>query len=380
MRKLIRIMTIISFFSLIAYSAHAQSRLNLTGSGARASAMGYAFTGVADDATAISWNAAGLTQLMAPELSVIGRVSAGNVTTEGANFTIDRASDFNLNFASFVLPLSMGTSNLVVGGAYRNVFDFNNTTTYTSTETGEKATYEEKGGVWGISPSVAMQFIPNFSIGGTLNILTGSDESSWESNGQTSSNTGKTDYSGASIEIGTLAHFNRFSIGANFKLPYTLKIKKDDDETDLKIPMFFSVGAVFRPFDNLMLAFDYQARPWSKATFSSNREEGVSSGFEDANSIHLGGEFVISLGGLAIPLRAGLYTDPKPWKDDEGNKITGTMLTLGTGLAFGNLSLDASLEMGGSTYSSELWNGYDYTMAKTTDVDVRMTLGATLGL
>ena len=380
MRKFIGMMTIVSFFTLIAYSAHAQSRLNLTGSGARASAMGYAFTGVADDATAISWNAAGLTQLMAPELSVIGRVSAGSVTTEGADYAVDRASDFNLNFASFVFPLSMGTSGLVVGGAYRNVFDFNNTTTYTPAETAEKTTYKEKGGVWGISPSVAVQFIPNFSIGGTFNILTGSDTSSWESNGQSSSNNSKTDYSGSSIEIGTLAHFNSFSVGANFKLPYTLKMKSNSAETDLNVPMFFSFGLAFHPFDNLMLAVDYQARPWSKATFSSGETTDVSSGFEDANSVHIGGEFVLSLGGLAIPLRAGLYTDPKPWKDDENKKITGTMLTLGTGLAFGNLSLDAGLELGGSTYRTQLWNGYDYTMANTTDVDVRMTLGATLGL
>jgi len=37
--------------------------LNFTGNGARAAAMGYAFTGLADDATAISWNPAGLAQL-----------------------------------------------------------------------------------------------------------------------------------------------------------------------------------------------------------------------------------------------------------------------------------------------------------------------------
>ena len=42
---------------------------NPVGSGARAMGMGGAFIAVADDATAASWNPAGLTQLKRPEIS-----------------------------------------------------------------------------------------------------------------------------------------------------------------------------------------------------------------------------------------------------------------------------------------------------------------------
>ena len=46
---------------------------NLTlGSGARAFGMGGAFLARADDATAASWNPAGLSYLRAPELSLVG--------------------------------------------------------------------------------------------------------------------------------------------------------------------------------------------------------------------------------------------------------------------------------------------------------------------
>ena len=45
---------------------------NSVGSGARAVGMGGAFIGVADDATAASWNPAGLIQLEKPELSIVG--------------------------------------------------------------------------------------------------------------------------------------------------------------------------------------------------------------------------------------------------------------------------------------------------------------------
>ena len=45
---------------------------NPVGSGARAVGMGGAFIGVADDATAASWNPAGLIQLEKPEMSIVG--------------------------------------------------------------------------------------------------------------------------------------------------------------------------------------------------------------------------------------------------------------------------------------------------------------------
>ena len=48
-------------------------RQNLTlGSGARAYGMGGAFLARADDATAASWNPAGLSYLRVPELSLVG--------------------------------------------------------------------------------------------------------------------------------------------------------------------------------------------------------------------------------------------------------------------------------------------------------------------
>ncbi len=48
---------------------------NPVGSGARAMGMGGAFIGIADDATAASWNPAGLIQLETPEVSIVGDYS-----------------------------------------------------------------------------------------------------------------------------------------------------------------------------------------------------------------------------------------------------------------------------------------------------------------
>ena len=53
---------LVVIFALLLSGAMAQdvSQFVLNGNGARAAGMGYAFTGLADDATAISWNSAGL--------------------------------------------------------------------------------------------------------------------------------------------------------------------------------------------------------------------------------------------------------------------------------------------------------------------------------
>ncbi len=52
--------------------AHAQNpEIAAIGTGARSRGMGKAFLAVSDDATAISWNPAGLIQLERPEFSVV---------------------------------------------------------------------------------------------------------------------------------------------------------------------------------------------------------------------------------------------------------------------------------------------------------------------
>src|SRR3989338_2646899 len=75
--KTIRIILLLFFILLIPSYSFAQnleipSSLNPVGSGARAIGMGGAFIAIADDATAASWNPAGLVQLEKPEISAVG--------------------------------------------------------------------------------------------------------------------------------------------------------------------------------------------------------------------------------------------------------------------------------------------------------------------
>ena len=115
----------------IATTATAQDSLNRPGSGARAAGMGNAFIAVADDGTAASWNPAGLSQLRAPELSVVHSVAWRDLFLEGYR-TRDRSALFttlktpntgaDLEFASAAVPFTVAGRPVTVQVGWRRLY------------------------------------------------------------------------------------------------------------------------------------------------------------------------------------------------------------------------------------------------------------------
>ena len=284
MKRSIAVFTLL-FCVVLTQAVLGQEQFALTGNGARAAGMGYAFTGVADDATAISWNSAGLTQLYSMEASVIGKLGFGSISTDYTNYDISGSlsSGIHLNFASFVVPFQAGDINIVGGVAYRTLYDFKQTQEWTAKINGDNEEYtstdEENGGVTAISPAVAVQINEMFSVGAVLNILGGSwdnKENDYSGNEYES----ESDFSGTSFDIGILVKpSSKVSIGANFNLPYTLTetVKGQDGGSDtvydLNVPFFWALGLVFRATDNLSLAADYRNRSWSGSEYFIDDEK-----------------------------------------------------------------------------------------------------------
>jgi len=93
------------------------------GSGARAFGMGGAFLARADDATAASWNPAGLSYLRNPEISIVGARNSFDRGPEGgeANDTfVGRTPDF----AAVAYPVEFGSVTGAVQLSYQRVFSF----------------------------------------------------------------------------------------------------------------------------------------------------------------------------------------------------------------------------------------------------------------
>ncbi|MBU1695158.1 MAG: hypothetical protein KKC51_14505 [Verrucomicrobia bacterium] len=99
-----------------------------SGSGARALGLAGAFTAVADDATAASWNPGGLTQLERPEASFVLRSSREHdthrVDSEAMSVGTDSFESYGLNYFSGVLPFEAGKRNFVFSINYQEAYDF----------------------------------------------------------------------------------------------------------------------------------------------------------------------------------------------------------------------------------------------------------------
>lgn len=194
-----------------------------SGSGARALGLAGAFTAVADDATAASWNPGGLTQLERPEASLVYRSSREHDTHRVDSQTMRVGSDsydsYGLNYFSGVLPFEVAKRNFVVSINYQEAYDFAQrftadftdrssrrvtdasqatasssfTETYVlgngevfltsdiTTETirtldqalaSEMLTaldFEQQGLIDAVTPAVAVELTPKLSVGGSLN-------------------------------------------------------------------------------------------------------------------------------------------------------------------------------------------------------------------
>ncbi|MCD6353392.1 MAG: hypothetical protein J7M06_04190, partial [Proteobacteria bacterium] len=103
------------------------STLNPVGSGARAMGMGGAFIAVADDATAASWNPAGLIQLETPEVSVVyssfhwRENYKSRFHPESAGMNEKYADD--LNYFSAALPFQLFRQNFVASLNFQRLYD-----------------------------------------------------------------------------------------------------------------------------------------------------------------------------------------------------------------------------------------------------------------
>jgi long-subunit fatty acid transport protein len=97
------------------------------GAGARALGVGGAFTAVADDATAASWNPAGLIQLEKPEFSIMARGSRDANTTSSSNPDYQAGRNefdaFGLNYLSLALPFQSFGHNFVASANCQEAYD-----------------------------------------------------------------------------------------------------------------------------------------------------------------------------------------------------------------------------------------------------------------
>lgn len=169
--------------SINAQMTEVSSSINPVGSGARATGMGGAFIGIADDATAASWNPAGLVQLERPELSGVYSYFFREQTYSSEKHPeVDgdqHMDSHGISYASLALPFTLLKRNMVVSVNYQRLFEMNKDYSFdfisesdsplqTIQESGSHD-FQQKGYLYTLSPAAAIQVTPTFSLGATYN-------------------------------------------------------------------------------------------------------------------------------------------------------------------------------------------------------------------
>ena len=298
-----------------------------TGSGARALGQGGAFIAVADDATAASWNPAGLINLERPEFSVVGAYlstdqdySVDPVALPGVTMGDEDVSRWDVNFMSMAYPFIFLNKNVVASINYHQIYDFHLDLSIGQTVSGstfdldQQINFKSSGGVGALSPAFSILLLPKLSIGFAVNIY---DDEFFGSYAWKESNTIKgrgdvsgdpfstflrsksssKDYHGVNASIGVLwniwkKEYKRLTFGAVFDSPYTARfdrestsinidtldfdvlkprlrdvfISKTNEDARIRMdwPMSFGIGWGFRYSNALSFAFDVTWTHWSE--------------------------------------------------------------------------------------------------------------------
>ncbi len=395
-------------------------QLNITGAGARAAGMGGAFIGVADDATAIVWNPAGLTQLERMEASVVGRyVFEKTEFSDKTDPTNNRTADQNhpvFNFGSFAVPFSLGKQTKgVFAAAYQRQLDFyGKQSTKSGNETSE---INETGGADAVSPGVALGFGSIFSAGLAVNVWFGHDvytTTNYDANNSIQNQT-KLDGNGHGLNflVGVLVDLHGLRkpipirVGACVRTPFDLNFDYGveftpawpanwtvNGATTLQMPLMIGVGLSVNPWENLTLSVDYETRkygdrqssttvhlitPGMDTTSVSSSDISVSK--SDINQIRAGIEYLVVTRAGVFPLRAGYQNVPTllanyvydQTKDlyQPGDQTSGQGFSVGTGFISNSFALDL-------TYT---WQQYEQTATKsgTTTLSFLNTISAVTG-
>jgi long-chain fatty acid transport protein len=375
------------------------------GVGARAMGMGGAFTGVADDFTALHWNPAGLSHIR--RMEVFGGLSHEKINNETEYFgNTDSTFTSNTRPNSFgmVFPIPTYRGGLAFAFGVNRVqsFDlrtsvkgFNELSVSEDPEFGQLMINEvtdESDGINSWDFGLAVDVAPNVALGATLSFLSGTynynlDLSASDSKQLDTKLDGlsyldeiTTDYFGVDGKLGLMAHFDRFArLGLTIAIPLSLTADEywyqdsywvyDDgtDESgvdegtysyDISRPIKFNAGVALRPIPGATIAADVGYTDWTQTEYSETPSEDVSNedfltDYRSTVKFSVGGEYVIPKSGLV--LRAGYMLDPLPYKP-VGTEIETERqyITFGIGLIMdGAFTIDAAYVKGFSKVNSD---------------------------
>jgi len=382
--------------------------LSLNSIGPKALGMGGAFIGLADDATAIYWNPAGLSgQENGISISVADIIPLASYEYAVPAMGIDIDAEAEMNhylspnfFFNYNMDrLSLGLGFYVPAGLGaewlgEDLINFNGPpiipTPFGNVENPYAAVEFEwmsKLGVIDISPAISYQVNDKLSLGLAANIYYGMLEMKRGTDMMTlfdPTNFG-TPSSGADGMLDTQSEVNvtglgyggafglmykandNVNVGLSVRTPVNIEFSGDGDlalqgldtfdvELDLEYPTWVGAGVALMPTDKITLTADAQYSNWSSldkvkvlmkmpVAYGGETEDEMVLEWENKTQLRLGMEYQVK---PCLALRGGFYTDPAPAPDETLTILFPSgdysVITGGFGYAKNKLSVDFGAE------------------------------------
>ncbi len=336
-------------------------RMNVVvGSGARAFGMGGAFLAQADDATAASWNPAGLSYLRRKEFSLVGvrndfsqripRINDAVVPTRFVT-TRDELKGSVVDFAGFAFPFRIKERPGAVQVSYQRSFSFEGQRSAQATVGKSQPdgsllldtefTVDGDGGFDTFSLSSGFEIVSGLRVGVSANKwIHGFEQTVTRPTRTRIDSVWK--IAGHNFNFGALySPTPKVNVGAVLKTPFTAEIDLSKSRTDnvdevpssgrvdptsrtnveIRFPRVYGFGVSVRPTNTLTVSADFTRTAWSDAAilnFFSLAQNDVTTpalgideypfplpfpaveeganGQSDTNQIRLGAEWVLRLG------------------------------------------------------------------------------------
>ncbi len=339
--------------------------------GARAMAMGGAFTAISNDPSAIYFNGAGLTQLSGIHLMlgttmIAPTFSFRGVSPDVTEYDAAKQTFFPTHFFatySYNKDLAFGLGFFSPYGL-ASKWDPNWVGRYLAVETKLQTFY--------ITPEVAYNLLDNLSVsaglvytfadvtisqktpqspfaGDAFTTLTGKDNSAWGYNlGALYKPTDNLTF-GASFH--SQVKYNFTGTATTTGAPQLAsQLPNGNASADLTTPFNLAVGAAYRVIPELLLSLDFQYVGWSSydtLTVDFSTPKVVKSSprlYDNSYIIRLGGEYTLT---EDLKVRAGIYYDKDPVKPEYLNPSLPDANRLGFSFGVGynltnNLNIDAA--------------------------------------
>lgn len=390
---------------------------SVVGSGARAFGMGGAFIAIADDATAASWNPAGLAQLVKPEISLVYAFhdfdhiypfSEIPRLYSMSKFQLSRSGS-NIDFLSFALPIKTKYSRVVTQLSYQRAINLSLRNEILGTPSYSFYEYvsghldlagDYTGGFDIISFSLGFNFSPAISVGSAFNFWFNGQKGSQTTLNKVQSHNlplvidhitteeKNLHISGFNFQFGLLIKpFERITLGLTFRSPfvldYEMKMKSffnsmlDStnsyvEKADLKFPYTFGFGASYRPIKQITISSDFTFGNWSEGylvgserIFSNGNKKVIAKEpfpgndyrpQNDTQQLRFGIEYVFLKKMFLIPVRSGFFTNTPYITDGKNKSITYLGFTAGIGVGVKQFLFDVAFISQGGNFFYEAYS------------------------